>query len=268
MMDGPNIPATGTEAAPGSYPAALPSIYIFDRKYATFFALCQSYKQPSGQNHPISHIFVVLIFFQIMLLKVHPENPSPRQILKACEVLQKGGVLVYPTDTVYAFGCDIYNTRAVERIARLKGTRVDKADFSFIFSDLSQLSDYTRLVSNSVFKMMKAYLPGPYTFILPARNNIPRIFHSRKKTIGIRIPANNIPVEIVRELGHPIMTTSIHDEDELIEYTTDPELIWEKYRDQIDALINGGYGKNEASTVIDCTNEEPVVLRQGIGTVD
>lgn len=203
-----------------------------------------------------------------MLLKVHPENPSHRQILKVCEVFQKGGVVVYPTDTVYALGCDIYNHRAIDRIARLKGIRRNKADFSFIFSDLSQLSEYTRLVSNSVFKMMKAYLPGPYTFILPARNNIPRIFHSRKKTIGIRIPDNNIPLEIVRELGHPIMTTSIHDEDELIEYTTDPELIWEKFKDQVDAVINGGYGKNVPSTVIDCTDKEPVVLRQGIGAVD
>ena len=205
---------------------------------------------------------------EIMLLKVHPENPSQRQILKVCEVIRKGGVVVYPTDTVYALGCDIYNTRAVDRIARLKGTRVNKADFSFIFSDLSQLSDYTRLVSNSVFKLMKAYLPGPYTFILPARNNIPRIFHSKKKTIGIRIPDNNIPLEIVRELGHPIMTTSIHDEDELIEYTTDPVLIWDKFKDEVDAVINGGYGNNEASTVIDCTNEEPVILRLGIGKID
>jgi len=203
-----------------------------------------------------------------MLLKVHPENPSQRQILKACEILQRGGVIVYPTDSVYAFGCDIYNSRAVNRIARLKGIRLEQADFSFIFCDLSQLSDYTRPVSNSVFKLMKAYLPGPYTFILPAKNNIPRIFHSRKKTIGIRIPANNIPIEIVRELGHPIMTTSIHDEDTLIEYTTDPDLIWENFRDQVDAVVNGGYGNNVASTVIDCTNEEPVLLRQGMGPVD
>jgi tRNA threonylcarbamoyl adenosine modification protein (Sua5/YciO/YrdC/YwlC family) len=203
-----------------------------------------------------------------MLLKVHPENPSQRQILKACEVLQRGGLLVYPTDTVYALGCDIYSYKAVERIARIKGISIKKAHFSFIFSDLSQLSDYTRLISNPVFKMMKAYLPGPYTFILPARNNIPRIFQSSKKTIGVRIPDNNIPIEIVRELGHPIMTTSIHDEDELIEYTTDPELIWQKYKDLVDAVIDGGYGNNVPSTVIDCTNHEPVVIRQGIGEVD
>jgi tRNA threonylcarbamoyl adenosine modification protein (Sua5/YciO/YrdC/YwlC family) len=203
-----------------------------------------------------------------MLLKVHPENPSERQILVACEVIQKGGVLVYPTDTVYALGCDINQVKAAEKIARLKGIRLNKADFSFIFSDLSQVSDYAKLISNSVFKLMKASLPGPYTFILPARNNIPRIFHSSKKTIGIRIPDNNIPLQIVRELGHPIMTTSIHDEDELIEYTTDPDLIWDNFKDKVDAVIHGGYGNNEPSTVIDCTNQEPVLVRLGIGPVD
>ena len=203
-----------------------------------------------------------------MYLKIHPDNPGNRQIQSVCEVLQKGGIIVYPTDTVYAFGCDILNHRAVDKIAMLKGIRSDKANFSFIFSDLSQLSDYTRVFNNSVFKLMKAYLPGPYTFILPARNNIPRIFQSKKKTIGIRIPDNKIPLGLVRELGHPIMTTSIHDEDELIEYTTDPELIWDKYKGQVDAVIDGGYGKNEPSTVIDCTGDEPVVIRQGIGPVN
>ena len=203
-----------------------------------------------------------------MYLKIHPDNPSHRQIESVCDALRSDGVIVYPTDTVYAFGCDILSYKAVDRIARLKGITTKQANFSFIFSDLSQLSDYTRLVSNSVFKMMKSYLPGPYTFILPARNNIPRIFQSKKKTIGIRIPDNNIPLELVRELGHPIMTASIHDEDELVEYTTDPELIWEKYKSQVDAVIDGGYGKNEPSTVIDCTNEEPVVVRMGIGEVD
>ena len=203
-----------------------------------------------------------------MYLKIHPDNPNHRQIQSVCDTLRRDGVMVYPTDTVYAFGCDIHSFKAVDRIARLKGITPKQANFSFIFSDLSQLSDYTRLISNSIFKMMKSYLPGPYTFILPARNNIPRIFQSKKKTIGVRIPDNNIPLELVRELGHPIMTTSIHDEDELIEYTTDPELIWEKYKEQVDAVIDGGYGKNEPSTVIDCTNEEPVVVRMGIGEVD
>ena len=203
-----------------------------------------------------------------MYLKIHPDNPNHRQIQSVCDTLRRDGVMVYPTDTVYAFGCDIHSFKAVDRIARLKGITAKQANFAFIFSDLSQLSDYTRLISNSIFKMMKSYLPGPYTFILPARNNIPRIFQSKKKTIGVRIPDNNIPIELVRELGHPIMTTSIHDEDELIEYTTDPELIWEKYKEQVDAVIDGGYGKNEPSTVIDCTKEEPVVVRMGIGEVD
>lgn len=203
-----------------------------------------------------------------MYLKIHPQNPGHRQIQSVCDALRGDGVMVYPTDTVYAFGCDILSFKAVDRIARLKGITTKQANFSFVFSDLSQLSDYTIMVSNPVFKMMKSYLPGPYTFILPARNNIPRIFQSKKKTIGIRIPDNNIPLELVRELGHPIMTTSIHDEDELIEYTTDPELIWEKYRGQVDVLIDGGYGKNEPSTVIDCTKEEPIVVRMGIGEVD
>ena len=203
-----------------------------------------------------------------MYLKIHPDNPDHRHVQTVCETLHRDGVVVYPTDTVYAFGCDILSFKAVNRIARLKGITTKQANFSFIFSDLSQLSDYTRLVNNSVFKMMKSYLPGPYTFILPARNNIPRIFQSKKKTIGIRIPDNNIPLDIVKELGHPIMTTSIHDDDELIEYTTDPELIWEKYKEQVDVVIDGGYGNNEPSTVIDCTGDEPVVLRLGIGAVD
>lgn len=203
-----------------------------------------------------------------MIIRIHPENPSTRQILKVCDVLQKGGVIVYPTDTVYAFGCDIYQNKAVERIARLKGIKQQKADFSFIFSDLSQLSDYARLVDSKVYKLMKSYLPGPYTFILHARGNIPRIFQSRKKTIGIRIPDNSIALEIVKTLGHPIMTTSIHDDDALTEYITDPELIHEKYKDRVDMVINGGYGRNVPSTVIDCTLDEPELLRQGIGEIE
>ena len=203
-----------------------------------------------------------------MLLKIHPENPSQRQILRAVEILRQGGVIVYPTDTVYAFGCDIYQQKAVDKIAQLKGIRTEKADFSFIFSDLSQVSDYAKLFDNSIFKMMKAYLPGPFTFILHARNNVPKLFQSKKKTIGIRIPDNNIALELVRELGHPMMTTSIHDEDELIEYTTDPELIYDKYKDKVDAIIHGGYGNNEPSTVVDCTSEEPLIIRQGIGIIE
>jgi len=203
-----------------------------------------------------------------MLLKIHPENPSQRQILKVCDILRKGGIIVYPTDSVYALGCDIYNHKAIEQIAKLKGTRPAKADFSFIFSDLSQVSDYALLFDNRIFKLMKYHLPGPFTFILHARNNIPKIFQSRKKTIGIRIPDNKIPVELVRNLGNPIMTTSIHDEDTLIEYTTDPDLIYEKYKDKVNVIINGGFGNNVPTTVIDCTQPEPVIVRQGIGIIE
>ena len=200
-----------------------------------------------------------------MLLKIHPENPSHRQIIHTCEVLQKGGIIVYPTDSVYALGCDIKQFRAVDRIAKLKGISTSKADFSFIFSDLSQLSDYARLVDNKIFRLIKANVPGPFTFILQARSNIPKFFQSKKKTVGIRIPDNKIALEIVRNLGNPIMTTSIHDEVKPDEYITDPELIYDTYKYRVDLIINGGYGKNTPSTVIDCTLPEPTIIRQGIG---
>ena len=200
-----------------------------------------------------------------MLLKIHPDNPSQRQISRLVEILKKGGVIIYPTDTVYGLGCDIFNQKAVERVAKIKGVKIEKANFSFIFYDLSHLSDYARHVSNSIFKLMKYYLPGPYTFILEANNKIPKIFRARKKTIGIRIPDNNIVRNIVKDLGNPLLTSSIHDEDKLLDYTTDPELIYEQYKNKVDAVINGGYSNNEASTVIDCTKGEPEILRQGIG---
>jgi tRNA threonylcarbamoyl adenosine modification protein (Sua5/YciO/YrdC/YwlC family) len=202
-----------------------------------------------------------------MLLKIHPENPSNRQILRTCEILQKGGIIVYPTDSVYALGCDINNYRAVSRIARLKGISTSKDDFSFVFSDLSQLSDYARVVNKKVFKLIKYHVPGPFTFILEARRNIPKIFQSKKKTVGIRIPDNKIALEIVSNLGHPIMTTSIHDEKEPEEYITDPGLIWESYKFKVDIVIDGGYGKNTPTTVIDCTLPEPALIRQGIGVI-
>ncbi len=201
-----------------------------------------------------------------MLIKIHPVNPDQRQILKVVDVLKKGGVIIYPTDTVYGLGCDIFNQKAVERVARIKNVKLEKTDFSFIFNDMSHLSDFTRQIDNTVFKLMKKYLPGPYTFILPASNRVPKIFKNKKKTVGIRIPDNLITREIVNELGHPILTTSIHDEDEILEYTTDPELIHEKYEQMVDMVIDGGYGNNTPSTVIDCTNETPEVIRPGIGT--
>jgi tRNA threonylcarbamoyl adenosine modification protein (Sua5/YciO/YrdC/YwlC family) len=203
-----------------------------------------------------------------MLLKIHPETPGQRQIQKAVEILRNGGVIIFPTDTVYGLGCDIFNHKAVERVARLKGIHLEKANFSFICHNLSHLTDYARHVNNPTFKLMKQYLPGPYTFILEANNNVPRIFRNRKKTIGIRVPDNRIILELVKELGNAILTTSIHDEDEIIEYTTDPDILYDHYRFLVDAVIHGGYGNNVPSTVIDCTGPLPVVIRQGIGPAD
>src|ERR1035437_10782257 len=200
-----------------------------------------------------------------MIIKIYPENPNPKDILQVVNVLHNGGIIVYPTDTVYGLGCDITNAKAVEKIARYKNVSVEKSNFSFICSDLSNLSDYSKPVSNPVFKLLKRYLPGPFTFILNANNNVPKYFKGKKKTIGIRIPDNSIIIEIVRTLGNPIMSTSIHDEDEIIEYSTDPELIHEKFLDIADIVIDGGYGDNVPSTIIDCTDEIPVVVRQGKG---
>lgn len=200
-----------------------------------------------------------------MLLRIHPETPSQRQVDIVIDCLKKGGVIIYPTDTVYGLGCDIYNSRAVDRVARIKGIKKEKANFSFICHDLSHLSDFTKPIDNSIFKLMKSSLPGPYTFILNANNNVPRIFQSKKKTVGIRVPDNNIILEIVRELGNPVMTTSIHDEDELLEYTTDPELIYEKYESQVDIVIDGGYGGFVPSTILNCTSDEPELIRRGKG---
>jgi tRNA threonylcarbamoyl adenosine modification protein (Sua5/YciO/YrdC/YwlC family) len=203
-----------------------------------------------------------------MLLKIYPENPNPRDIRQVVEVLQGGGIIIYPTDTVYGLGCDITNARAVEKIARLKDVKVEKSNFSFICCDLSHLSDFSKPVSNQVFKLLKRYLPGPFTFILNANSNVPKYFKGKKKTVGIRIPDNSIITEIVRQLGNPIMSTSIHDDDDIIEYSTDPELIYEKFREIADLVIDGGYGDNIPSTVIDCTEETPVIIRQGKGVFE
>ncbi|HYX05791.1 MAG TPA: L-threonylcarbamoyladenylate synthase [Bacteroidales bacterium] len=202
-----------------------------------------------------------------MLLKIYPDNPNPKHINRVVEVLKNGGLIIYPTDSVYGLGCDIYNQKAVERVARLKGKNPEDADFSFIVSDLSNLSEYTKMVDNSIFKLMKKNLPGPFTFILHASSKVPKIFKNKKKTIGLRIPDNPVIREIVAQLGNPILTTSIHDDDDVVEYTTDPELIHEKYQELVDIVIDGGYGNNQASTVIDCTGDEPEMIRQGIGEV-
>ena len=203
-----------------------------------------------------------------MLLKLYEQNPDPRQINKIVDLLGHGGVIIYPTDTVYGMGCDITKARAVERVARIKGIKADKAKFSFICSDLSHLSDYARHVDNNTFKLMKSYLPGPYTFILNASNQVPKSIKFHRKTVGIRIPNNNIILEIVKQLGHPILTTSLKKDDHILEYPTDPELIYEEYRDLVDAVIDGGYGGIVPSTVLDCSGEEPLLIREGLGEVE
>jgi len=183
-------------------------------------------------------------------------------------MLESGGIIIYPTDTVYAMGCDIKANKSIEKIARLKGLNPQNPDLSLIFHDMSHLSEYTIIRDNTIFKLLKRNLPGPFTFIIQANSQIPKMFRNKKKTIGIRIPDNNIVLELVRELGRPIITTSIHDPDEIIEYTTDPELIHEKYRDFADIVVDGGFGKNEASTIVDCTGEGIEILRQGLGILD
>ena len=203
-----------------------------------------------------------------MLVRIYNENPNNKHIRKIVDLLEKGGIIIYPTDTVYAMGCDIRATKAIEKIARLKGLNPKNPELSLIFHDMSQLSEYTIIHDNTIFKLLKRNLPGPFTFIVQANNQIPRLFKNKKKTVGIRIPDNKIVLELVRELGRPIITTSIHDPDEVIEYTTDPELIYEKYRDFADAVIDGGFGNNEASTVVDCTGEEILIERQGLGILE
>lgn len=203
-----------------------------------------------------------------LFIKLYESNNNPRQLDKVIEVLREGGVIIYPTDSVYGIGCDIYNHKAVERIARIKGVKSEKAQFSLICYNLSQLSDYTTPISNNVFKLMKKSLPGPFTFILNANSKVPKMFQSNKKTVGIRIPDNNIILTIAREFGTPILTTSVRDDDEILEYTTDPELILENYRDLVDLVIDGGYGNNQPTTVVDCTGPEPEIIRQGIGELE
>lgn len=200
-------------------------------------------------------------------IKLYPENPNPKEIAKVVSVLQKGGLIIYPTDTVYGLGCDITNTKAMEKIARIKGIKLEKANWSFVCADLSNLSDYARQIDTPTFKILKRALPGPYTFILSGSNKLPKIF-KKKKTVGIRIPDNPITHAIVAGLGNPIVSTSIRDEDELLEYTTDPELIYEKWKSLVDLVIDGGYGGNLASTVIDLSDDLPKVVREGKGSLD
>lgn len=200
-----------------------------------------------------------------MILKIHPDNPNSREIKKVIECLKDGGVIVYPSDTVYGIGCDIFNKKAVERIAKIKGINIKKNNFSFICSDLSHISDFTKPIDNSTYKLMKRNLPGPFTFILNANNSIPKLFKINKKTIGIRVPNHNIPLEIVSQLGNPIITTSVKEDDKILEHSTNPELIYEKLKHLVDIVIDGGFTGIQPSTIVDCTGNDFEIIRQAKG---
>jgi len=200
-----------------------------------------------------------------VLIKIYPNNPNEKQLAEVVTCLRNGGIIIYPTDTVYGLGCDIYQAKAIEKLCKIRNINPDKANLSFICADLSHLSDFVKPIDNAVFRVLKHALPGPFTFILNANNKVPKLLHSNKKTVGIRVPDNDIARSIVKLLGNPIVSTSIHDDDEVVEYSTDPELIYEKYKDLVDMVIDGGYGELQASTVVDYTSDEPVIVRQGKG---
>ena len=200
-------------------------------------------------------------------IKLYEENPNPEEIKKVVSILKKGGLIIYPSDSVYALGCDISNYKALEKVARIKGVKLDKANFSFVCESISNISSYVTHISTPTFKILKRALPGPYTFILPGNNNLPKAF-KKKKEVGIRVPNNEIVLAIVRELGNPIISTSIYDEDEIVEYTTDPELIYEKWGSQVDLVIDGGYGGNIPTTVINLCGDKPELIREGKGSLD
>jgi tRNA threonylcarbamoyl adenosine modification protein (Sua5/YciO/YrdC/YwlC family) len=202
-----------------------------------------------------------------MLLHIHPENPQPRLIQQAVETLRNGGVIIYPTDTIYGLGCDIYNAKAIERISRIKKLDPKKANFSFVCSDLSNLSEYAKSISTPIFRILKNSLPGPYTFILEASKQVPKLMKSKKDTVGIRVPDHNITQALVSALGHPVMSVSLPMDDD-VEYYTDPEQIHDIFEKQVDLVIDGGVGNTMPSTVIDCTGDTPVLLRKGAGEWD
>ena len=201
-------------------------------------------------------------------IRLYEENPDPRKIIQIVNVLRGGGLIIYPSDTIYGLGCDIFNQKAVDKVRRIKNVNDKKMDLAFVCYDLSHLSVYAKNVSTPVFKLMKKILPGPYTFILNASSKVPKILKVKKKKVGIRIPNNRIPREIVQELGNPIVTTSLHDDDKILEYATDPELIYEQYKNQVDLIIDGGYGDNQASTIIDYSGEELEIIREGKGEIN
>jgi tRNA threonylcarbamoyl adenosine modification protein (Sua5/YciO/YrdC/YwlC family) len=200
-----------------------------------------------------------------VVVEVQKENLDTRKITQIVDVLNKGGVIIYPTDTVYSFGCSLMHKRAIERMAKLKGLKLKKANFSLICYDLSTLSEHTKFIDRPTYKILNKNLPGPFTFILNASNRIPKLFDTNKKTVGIRIPDSDIAREIVREMGNPLVTTSLHDDDEILEYSTDPYEIADRWENQVDMIVDGGYGKNEPSTVVDCSDGDIEVIRQGIG---
>ncbi|SFH88326.1 L-threonylcarbamoyladenylate synthase [Halpernia frigidisoli] len=200
------------------------------------------------------------------ILKIYPENPQENLLDEVVKVLKSGGLIIYPSDTIYALGCDIFNLKAMEKLAELKSVKLEKSQFSVICNDLSHLSHYTKALDTPVFRFLKNHLPGPFTFILEASKNLP-LAYKGKKTIGIRVPNHSVPKMIVEKLGHPIASTSIHDDDDVLEYSTDPELIAEKYDKFVDLVIDSGYGDNVASTIVDLTSGEPEIIRQGKGII-
>ncbi|GAA4370802.1 L-threonylcarbamoyladenylate synthase [Hymenobacter saemangeumensis] len=203
------------------------------------------------------------------ILRIHPDNPPASRIQQAVEVLRKGGLIIYPTDTVYGIGCDIHNQKAVEKLCRIKGLHPEKANLSFICHDLSHISDYAHGITTPTYKVLKKALPGPFTFIFEASPKAPRYGGVKRKTVGIRVPDNQIVLQIVKEFGNPIVSTSVReDEDTLEEYVTDPDLIHEKYRLLVDMVIDGGFGGNTPSTIIDCTNDDFELIRQGAGDIE
>ncbi len=203
-----------------------------------------------------------------MLLRIYDDNPNPRDIDKVVDTFNQGGLVIYPTDTIYGLGCGIIHQKSVEVICKIKNINPLKNNLSFICHDLSQVAEFTKPFDNNIYKLMRKHLPGPFTFILEASNNVPKLFKNHKKTIGVRIPDNKIILQIVESLGYPILSTSVLDEDEVIEYTTDPELIYEKYGHMVDIVINNGYGDNVPSTVVDCTGHEIKIIRQGKGILE
>lgn len=203
-----------------------------------------------------------------MLLRINPDKINTNDIQTIIKDLNNGGIIIYPTDTVYALGCMLSNNRAFERLCKLKNIQPEKANFSIVCHDLSHLSDFTKPINNTVYKLMKRALPGPFTFILEANSNVPKLFKQQKKTVGIRVPNNAICKAIVKELGHPILSTSVHDNDEIVEYTTDPEAIYDRYKEKVEIVIDGGYSLNVGSTIIDCSSGEPSIIRQGAGIIE